>query len=847
RLPWPGAVAPSGFVRLRADESPDPGHLGFRLPATGGAINLYDATGAEQSRATYTAQTEGVTSGRVPDATGLPIRLPGTPSPGASNFLAFVDGPRLNEFLARNQGVITNSLGRVADFIELHNPAATNVPLTGFSLSVGDAEPGEWAFPAGAVLPAGGHLVVWADPDVPATTNAAPVLQLGRGLPAEGTTLWLFNDRGQALDRVAFGAQLANLSAGRDAGGPWTLLVRPTPGAANDTARPLGDPSLVRLNEWMAGGDDFVEVFNPSELPVNLGGHLLTDDPSLAGRTNRVLAPLTFVAPQRTRHWHASGEPERGPDHLGFRLDARGETLRLLSPFAAIIDSVDFPPQSPGLSEGRWPDGLTNLVRFIGSASPGGLNWLPFDGLVINEVLTHTDAPLEDAVEIANFSGTAADLSGWWLSDDADQLKKSRLPDAPPLALGAFTVLYQRAFGALAQGTNAFALNSAHGGEVWLSEAGAEGVLTGRRAHLAFPALANGESHGRVPTSVGEDLAPLAARTLGQANAAPRVGPIVITEVHYHPMTPLAGVPKENPADEFLELHNPGPAAVSLFHPFATTNTWRVRGGVDFEFPPGTALPAGGHALLVSFPPTNTAFAAIFRANFNVPANVPLYGPLRGRLANEGEAIRLERPDNPQGPGSPDAGFVPWLGVDRVAYASAVPWPVAADGTGQSLQRRRPSLYGNDPLNWRAAAPTAGRPATAPADDTDDDGMPDDWENANQFDRLNPADAAGDADGDGVSNALEYLSGTLPRDAASFLRVDIARDGTGTRLFFRAVAGRSYTLLYRDLAPGGRWRRLYDVPAAGVNRDLGVPDPTAGSLTERYYRLVTPARAAGVE
>ncbi|MFN0067929.1 MAG: lamin tail domain-containing protein, partial [Limisphaerales bacterium] len=198
RLALPGAVAPSGFVRLRADESPDPGHLGFRLPATGGAIILYDATGAELSRVTYSAQTEGVTSGRVPDATGLPVRLPGTPSPGGSNYLAFVDGPRLNEFLARNQGSVTNPLGRVADFIELHNPAATNVPLAGFRLSVGDAEPGEWAFPTGTVLPARGHLVVWADPDVPATTNPAPVLQLGRGLPAEGTTLWLFNDRGQA-------------------------------------------------------------------------------------------------------------------------------------------------------------------------------------------------------------------------------------------------------------------------------------------------------------------------------------------------------------------------------------------------------------------------------------------------------------------------------------------------------------------------------------------------------------------------------------------------------------------------------------------------------------------------
>jgi hypothetical protein len=125
--------------------------------------------------------------------------------------------------------------------------------------------------------------------------------------------------------------------------------------------------------------------------------------------------------------------------------------------------------------------------------------------------------------------------------------------------------------------------------------------------------------------------------------------------------------------------------------------------------------------------------------------------------------------------------------------------------------------------------------------------MPDAWEAAHGLNPLDPADALLDADGDGVPNVLEYLSGTDPRDAASFLRVDIAWDGAGTSLHFRAVAGRSYTLLYRDLAGGGRWRRLYDVPAADVNRDLRVPDPTATATTERYYRLVTPARPAGLE
>jgi hypothetical protein len=58
-------------------------------------------------------------------------------------------------------------------------------------------------------------------------------------------------------------------------------------------------------------------------------------------------------------------------------------------------------------------------------------------------------------------------------------------------------------------------------------------------------------------------------------------------------------------------------------------------------------------------------------------------------------------------------------------------------------------------------------------EDDDNDGMPDTFENANQLDSLNAADAAQDADGDGYTNLEEYQAGTDPRDPQSRPRLSM--------------------------------------------------------------------------
>jgi uncharacterized protein (DUF1800 family) len=56
-------------------------------------------------------------------------------------------------------------------------------------------------------------------------------------------------------------------------------------------------------------------------------------------------------------------------------------------------------------------------------------------------------------------------------------------------------------------------------------------------------------------------------------------------------------------------------------------------------------------------------------------------------------------------------------------------------------------------------------PAFATVKDSDNDGMPDVWEDANLFNKLSAADATQNADSDALNNRDEFLAGTNPRDA----------------------------------------------------------------------------------
>jgi hypothetical protein len=400
-------------------------------------------------------------------------------------------------------------------------------------------------------------------------------------------------------------------------------------------------------------------------------------------------------------------------------------------------------------------------------------------------------------------------------------------------------------------------LNSAHGDTVFISEADAGGTLTGYRAVAKFGAAANGVSFGRFTNSVGTvDYVALSGRSfgvdspstvaqfrtgIGAANFYPLVGPVVINELMFQPVS-IDGT-EDNTADEYIELLNVTAYDVPLFDPGAPTNTWQIHGGVDYVFPQNKTLTAGGFLLLVNFDPvTDPGALAEFRSRYHVSNSVPLFGPYSGHLANSGENISLYKPDPPQAPPHPDAGFVPYVLVEQVNYSNSVPWPAGAGGTGSSLARRIASNFSDDPGNWFVAAPSAGQLNVTNAFDADADGLPDSWEIQFFGSISDPRATPGaDPDHDGFTNLQEYLSGTDPMDPMSLLKINDVTVGAGSAaLHFNVVAGRTYTVLYRNDLSSGSWLKLVDIPAQGTGGILTVTDPTITGSAPRFYRLTTP-------
>ncbi len=748
-------VDANGFIKLVADGDTTAGadHLNFKLSADRGHLGLFDGQLNQIDSLLYFAQTTDHSQGRVPDGAAsfayseLPTpRLANEQSTTQTERIASIawsdswryddsgsappanwNRPEFNDAAwpsgAGLLGVENEPLPQPLVTELTHGSTAyyfrNDFDLTGdlsevdvsFSTAIDDGavvyvngvEVRRIGMPDGAV-----SFDTLADRNV----NEASIegtFSVPRDLLVQGTNV------------IAVEVHQVSLNSGDIVFGIELEATRPvtTPGGNNH--RMLDLLNGLRISEIMYdGSNEYLELTNVGVAPLLLEGVRLEGAVDFTF-PNRTLAEgeSVVVADDLPSFLAAYGSGTNAVGQYSGNLNNGGEEirLRLPAPYEAAILRFDYESdwyaETNGLGaaleltspapvyplfgqKASWTaSAIGGSPGFTGTEVPDG------DGVVINEVLSHTDLPQRDAIELFNTSNQAVDVGGWYLSDSATDPTKFRIPIGTQIPAGGSLVFdesdFNPTFGA---SETDFALDGAHGDDVYLWRADTAGSLVRIADYVDFGAAANGESFARIPNGTGT-LAPATRLTLGCQNSPARVGPVILSEIQNDPGSPSAAavaVDASITSDDlqFVEVYNSTAALVRL-------TDWRLRGDIDLDFATSDLLDANEAAIVVSFDPSNVSLLNAFRTHYGISSSTKIFGRFSGNLPADQIYVVLQRPDE-----SPldDPTFVPHLTEDE---ARVSPSP-AVELNGNSLQRGSLASYGGYVTAWDVASATPGSP-----------------------------------------------------------------------------------------------------------------------------------------
>jgi len=280
------------------------------------------------------------------------------------------------------------SEGEMYEFIEIVNAGDSEANINGVVLS-GDIA---CTFPDEVISP--GELFVVARDRSVYQGKGYKVFQWEEGALKDGPgTLFLKNDQGEVFDFLHYnsrywwpgepdgqGPSLELFDAGLEnmVACNWrsSYYKGGTPGKVNNSELISG----IYINEFLCNNtsvntddfedyDDWIEIYNSTDKPVNIGGLYITDSlkyPLKYQIPFYKAEETTIPAGDFILLW-ADGEVNQGILHLNFRLNQSGEQLglaQLVNGEAVFIDSLSYGNQSADITFGRYSDGYPDWYAF---------------------------------------------------------------------------------------------------------------------------------------------------------------------------------------------------------------------------------------------------------------------------------------------------------------------------------------------------------------------------------------------------------------------------------------------------------------------------------------------------
>ena len=292
------------------------------------------------------------------------------------------DPIHINEALKYNTLSAIDADGDRSEWVELKNFSGEAVTLLGYFLSDNPDDLYKWALPDVTLQPGECKVIFLSGKN-----RTSGELHANFGLSDEENEIFFTALSGMRSESMSLdGITRDNISVGLDADRNIRYYATPTPGADNanakgfETADQIGCfdntgifiSEVSAVSEMKSGDNDWIELHNGSEEPVDLTGWTIADGAD--AQTVYTFAGETVGAGDYLVLECTNAQTKQGAGIAPFSISAAGETLVLKNAEGLLVDSFETGVLSAEITSGRMESDTSVARVFFENASRGREN-----------------------------------------------------------------------------------------------------------------------------------------------------------------------------------------------------------------------------------------------------------------------------------------------------------------------------------------------------------------------------------------------------------------------------------------------------------------------------------------